>query len=146
LRYSHFLGCSTEGITLYIFSICSLLLQICYRYVVVIVDGLYIIMGYALANSHKCTLEIIAGEMNFKHVSNEATFPSSCVALGILFTQNNTNSSNKSYFFTLETQMLWFRVLRVNNLFGRSCEEKTETSILQQEFGCGFGICLNLRY
>jgi hypothetical protein len=118
--------------------------QNCYRYVIVIVDDLYIIIGYTLSKSHKCTLEIIVGEMNFKHVSNEATLPSSCVTLGILFSESNTDSSNESYFFTLETKILWFHVLRINIFFGWCYETKPETSSLQQEFGCGFGICLKI--
>jgi len=130
----------------YIISIWSLLVQICYRYVIVILDGLYIIIGYTFSNSHKCTLEIIFGKMNFKRVSNEATLPSSCVTLEILFTESNIDSSNKSYFFTLETQILWFHVLRINYFFCRSYEAKTVTSSHQQEFSCGFGICLKLRY
>jgi hypothetical protein len=53
----------------------------------VVVNGLYITIGYALANSHKCTLETICGKINCKHVSNEATFPSTCVTLGMLFSK-----------------------------------------------------------
>jgi len=45
--------------------------QICYRYLIVIVDSLHIIIGYKFANSHKFTLEIIVGEMNFNPLALE---------------------------------------------------------------------------
>jgi len=64
----------------------------------VTVDSLYIIIGYTFANSHKCTLEIIGGEMNFKRVSNEATFPSSCVTLGI-FSVDKKNQLDVTFVF-----------------------------------------------